>query len=354
MNTVIKQLAMKIPSIRKIYTERESLRSEVLSRDIQIEQLRSALEQTQEKAATLSDLYAQGKQETVVRSKEEFLRYMEAFHLVIGDSLEKNLAKKCSDNPNGACHVLGFCEVCGKPVNFWLDLMHSINGWPAWTERMECPECDYTSRLRYMVSTVITDFGSSPRVHFEEGTPSYPAPIKIYMYERVTKLYSTIESHFGADHVTGSEYLSPELASGTIVDGILHEDAECLSFEDNSFDLIISCDVFEHVADYKKSFREAARVLKPGGKMYMTVPFFWSQDETIQLAAIVDGKIVHYFEPEWHGNPLSNEGSLCFWHHGWAILDDLKHTGFRDVFIRLYHSRICGYMANSFVFVAEK
>jgi len=274
---------------------------------------------------------------------------MEAFHLVIGDSLEKNLAKKCSDSPNGACQVLGFCEVCGKPVNLWLDLMFSNNGWPAWTERMECPECGFTSRLRYMVSTVITDFAAP-----QDFVGFSPPPNKIYMYERVTKLYSAIESYFGADHVTGSEYLSPELASGTIVDGILHEDAECLSFEDNSFDLIISCDVFEHVADYKKSFREAARVLKPGGKMYMTVPFFWSQDETTQLAAIVDGKIVHYFEPEWHGNPLSNEGSLCFWHHGWAILDDLKQAGFRDVFIRLYHSQICGYMANSFIFIAEK
>ena len=106
MNTIIKQLALKVPPIRKIYTERESLRSEVFSKDTRIEQLRSDLEQAQEKAAALSYLCAQGKQEAVVRSKDEFLRYMEAFHLVIGDSLEKNLAKNA-------------LIVLMEPVKYW-------------------------------------------------------------------------------------------------------------------------------------------------------------------------------------------------------------------------------------------
>ncbi len=38
-----------------------------------------------------------------------------------------------------------------------------------------------------------------------------------------------------------------------------------IPFEDNTFDLIVSVQVFEHVLDYPTTFRELARVLKPDG-----------------------------------------------------------------------------------------
>ncbi len=43
--------------------------------------------------------------------------------------------------------------------------------------------------------------------------------------------------------------------------------AEQLPFEDGFFDLVFSVDVIHHVADRPASFREACRVLKPGGKI---------------------------------------------------------------------------------------
>lgn len=45
-----------------------------------------------------------------------------------------------------------------------------------------------------------------------------------------------------------------------------------LPFDDNSFDLIISNQVFEHIPDYKKSLEEIHRVLKPGGKLIALFP----------------------------------------------------------------------------------
>lgn len=44
-------------------------------------------------------------------------------------------------------------------------------------------------------------------------------------------------------------------------------DAEKLTFEDNSFDIVISRLAFHHFSNPKQCFSEMARVLKPGGKL---------------------------------------------------------------------------------------
>ena len=46
-----------------------------------------------------------------------------------------------------------------------------------------------------------------------------------------------------------------------------------LPFVDNSFDAIFSLDVLEHVNDRMASAKEIARVLKPGGILYIALPF---------------------------------------------------------------------------------
>lgn len=56
-----------------------------------------------------------------------------------------------------------------------------------------------------------------------------------------------------------------------------------LEYPDVSFDLVTSLDVLEHVKDEKPVVAELARILKPGGKMIITVPAYqwlWGvQDE---------------------------------------------------------------------------
>ena len=45
-----------------------------------------------------------------------------------------------------------------------------------------------------------------------------------------------------------------------------------LPFEDNSFDLVWSSEVIEHVADTARWLSEARRVLAPGGRLLLTTP----------------------------------------------------------------------------------
>lgn len=49
-------------------------------------------------------------------------------------------------------------------------------------------------------------------------------------------------------------------------------DALALPYEDNSFDIVVLFDVFEHVTDVGKAADEVARVLRPGGVFHCFVP----------------------------------------------------------------------------------
>lgn len=63
-------------------------------------------------------------------------------------------------------------------------------------------------------------------------------------------------------------------------------DGAKLPFPDNSFDILISSDVLEHIENDNVTLSEWNRVLKPGGKMIMLVPAFpalWSEHDEANL-----------------------------------------------------------------------
>lgn len=58
--------------------------------------------------------------------------------------------------------------------------------------------------------------------------------------------------------------------------------AEALPFPDRSFDAVVAFDVVEHCADQRRALGELARVLRPGGRLLLSVPAYrwaWSDHD---------------------------------------------------------------------------
>jgi SAM-dependent methyltransferase len=73
--------------------------------------------------------------------------------------------------------------------------------------------------------------------------------------------------------------------------------SETLPFPDETFDAVLSSDVFEHVQDVEGTLRECHRVLRPGGRMFVVFPgFYHPLEHHLSLVTGVPG--IHYlFSP---------------------------------------------------------
>jgi SAM-dependent methyltransferase len=110
---------------------------------------------------------------------------------------------------------------------------------------------------------------------------------------------------------------------------------QCLTFDDGSFDLVTSTEVFEHVPDDRRAFVEVHRVLRPGGALVFTVPLM-ETGSTLERARLEHGALVHLTEPEYHGDRLRGRGRvLAFRTYGSDILDRLRAAGFEAALERV-------------------
>jgi SAM-dependent methyltransferase len=143
----------------------------------------------------------------------------------------------------------------------------------------------------------------------------------------------------------GSEYM---VDSAQLKDmwPIPSEDLTALSFDDNLFDMIVTNEVIEHVPSIDKALREMHRVLRPGGWHIGTHPFAYVNQNSILKSEIIDGRIVHRMEPEYHGNPINDAGSLVFEVPGWDIIERAKKAGFSNAFMKFIISKKHACLAN--------
>jgi len=72
------------------------------------------------------------------------------------------------------------------------------------------------------------------------------------------------------------------------------EDPPAEQFE--TYDFLISADVFEHVKPPPiNAFRNARRLLKPGGHLILTVPFTISEETIEHFPKLQDFRVVHFY-----------------------------------------------------------
>ena len=214
----------------------------------------------------------------------------------------------------------GFCSLCGKKTGF-VFTVGTVN----LREEMVCSPCNLNARVRVVVQLL------------ERFVPRGESA-RIYLTEQTTHLYKFVRERW--PQVVGSEFYDRSLRQ-RLAGYLKHliserellrrEDVTALSFDDQAVDVIISCDVLEHVPDYRRALAEFARVLKPGGRLLLTVPFMdQSADTTVRARLRDDGSIEHLEEPEYHGDPVDPNGVLAFYNFGWDLLSEVRAAGFSE------------------------
>lgn len=161
------------------------------------------------------------------------------------------------------------------------------------------------------------------------------ADAKIYAAEAVTPFALRLRGIFAK--FIGSEYSAAEEQRQDLYP-IPIEDLQKLSLPSDVFDLVTTNDVLEHVPSIDEALGEICRVLRPGGWHIGTAPFAMGQHDSIRRAELIGGQINFLTEPEYHGNPVDEKGSLVFEVPAWDILDRARKAGFRDAFVRFLMS----------------
>ncbi|MFA6264009.1 MAG: class I SAM-dependent methyltransferase [Candidatus Babeliales bacterium] len=81
-----------------------------------------------------------------------------------------------------------------------------------------------------------------------------------------------ILKRFGAVHVVDIDARALALIDDALCVEKRCEDACRLSYDNQMFDVVVACDVFEHILDDASAVAQAYRVLKKGGALIFTVP----------------------------------------------------------------------------------
>lgn len=215
------------------------------------------------------------------------------------------------------------CLVCGR---LSLAMIES----PNLRESGRCLRCGASNRHRQVASVILSGLGPPRCRSLAEFAATTEA--SIYNTEANGAIHRVLSTSI---RYRCSEYVSPDVRGGAVVDGVEHQDLTALTHPEGAFDLVISGDVLEHVPDPYRAHEEIRRVLRDGGRHVFTVPF--DHRECLDQARArrrPDGTVEHLAEPEYHLDPVHPDGALVYTVFGLEMLVRLRRLGFA---VRVHH-----------------
>jgi len=115
---------------------------------------------------------------------------------------------------------------------------------------------------------------------------------------------------------------SGEAPAGTLARTV-RADLLSLPFPDASFDVVIASEVLEHIPDDESAMAEIARVVRPGGRVAVTVPRWWPERICWALSRDyheVDGGHVRIYRGDLLAQRLTSAGLVVTGsHHAHAL-----------------------------------
>ena len=203
----------------------------------------------------------------------------------------------------------GYCTVCGKPPFFL-----KIIGVPRNT--FICVNCHSKSRNRHLAKVLCDIFAIRKPYSLGNLASSLPN-LSVYEAQASGAIHDKLKF---LNNYKCSEFFEDITPGSLSSNGTLCQDIQNLSYEDNSFDLVITQDVFEHVRNPEIAWREVYRVLKPGGYHVFTVP--WSKDSKTVRRVILEGENDVFILPKvFHGDGIRD--GLVYSDFGYDLLEEL-------------------------------
>ena len=138
-------------------------------------------------------------------------------------------------------------------------------------ENILCPACLSTARERLIIALLNNKFKISGK--------------KVLHFSPEKNIYRFITTN---NEVTTAD-IQP-LFYKSIDSNIKAEDATRLSYADNSFDLVIGNHIMEHISADVKAMAEIYRVLRPGGRAILQIPYSNTIATTIEEPEINDAQ----------------------------------------------------------------
>jgi len=195
----------------------------------------------------------------------------------------------------------GLCSICGKKGEFAPREGHGTR------DSYLCPHCRASLRWRDQAAIILDEFAKGRSVSLANLVASGRLDA-VDIYEPA--LHGPFVAAFKKLPRYVRSYYWPDKALGEAdANGVRNEDITGLTFADDSFDLVITSDVMEHIYDYKAAFAQVLRVLKPGGIHVFSIPTDWPLPEATQACVeIVDG-VEHHLKPARYHK--SGDGTPC-------------------------------------------
>ena len=110
--------------------------------------------------------------------------------------------------------------------------------------------------------------------------------------------------------------------------GVRCESLEQLSYKNETFDLVISSDILEHVRKPMLAFAEIYRVLRPGGVHIFSIPVEYPMPAQTIARVDVTGEVdVHLLPEHYHGDGAGGK-SLVYNDFGADVIRQLNHMGY--------------------------
>ena len=238
---IIKSLAMQMPGLRQLVHERDRLRKEIAV--ISMER----------------DWLLRERDDAVSVSERDRLCGEIAAACDERDRLRRNL-----EETEGA-KAAAYCHCCRQNAGFVI-----TGDWLR--DQYFCRSCFSIPRQRHIQYVLDKYFKGWEGKRIHESSPAND------LISRYCGSYSS------------SQYLDG-VEGGRVVNGVRCENLESLTFEDGTFDIFITQDVFEHIFNPDRAAREIMRVLAPGGAHVFTAPKHKGVDKSYPRARMSGDQI---------------------------------------------------------------